>query len=286
VTDITTSAQSFFPAPPILITGMHRSGTSLVARCLKDLGVFIGSDLEKNYESIFFQGLSAWVFSLAHTGWDAPLPLRFLFEDEKVFSDCIEKLHKALQHGSLFREYGVPSGFFSWGTPAIPDRWGWKDPRLFVLMPLWGKLFPQAKWVVVHRDGRDVADSLVARELSGEHRLMQSFPLSVGYEEFISLRCREPERAFNVWQEYQDVFEVHRASLSSTMYELFYEKLCEQPGEELEKLAAFVGTDPNPKIIEHLIQDIKNHGATRVRGQGAKVPAADECPHLKRLGYV
>jgi hypothetical protein len=283
---MTFKAESFFPSPPILITGVHRSGTSLVARCLQQLGLFIGSDLEKNHESMFFQGLSAWVFSLVHGGWDAPMPLRYLFEEERSQDECAAKLEKALQHGSLYREYGVTSGMFSFGKPAIPQRWGWKDPRLMVLLPIWSKLFPNAKWIVIQRNGADVANSLLQRELQGEHRYLQSFPLSAGYEEFISFRCRSHDRAYSVWQEYQELYQEYAPLIATQVHEVFYEKLCEEPHKELERLAAFAGLDSNLAVIATLADGISEHVATN----GSKTESDNfllrDCPHAKRLGYA
>ena len=40
---------------PIIITGKHRSGTSLLSKILIDQGIFMGSKLDSNSESIFFQ---------------------------------------------------------------------------------------------------------------------------------------------------------------------------------------------------------------------------------------
>ena len=43
---------------PIIITGMHRSGTSLLTNFLSDCGVFMGKSLDGNYESVFFQRIN------------------------------------------------------------------------------------------------------------------------------------------------------------------------------------------------------------------------------------
>ncbi len=40
--------------PPIILIGMHRSGTSLIAGLLKQMGMFLGYGMQHN-ESIFFK---------------------------------------------------------------------------------------------------------------------------------------------------------------------------------------------------------------------------------------
>ena len=39
---------------PIIIIGMHRSGTTLLSKLLEKCGVFMGTKKEENNESIFF----------------------------------------------------------------------------------------------------------------------------------------------------------------------------------------------------------------------------------------
>jgi len=40
--------------PPIVIIGMHRSGTSIVTRMLGQLGLFVGKKKDMNHEALFF----------------------------------------------------------------------------------------------------------------------------------------------------------------------------------------------------------------------------------------
>jgi len=39
---------------PVILLGMHRSGTSLVARLLDELGLFQGAELQDDHESTHF----------------------------------------------------------------------------------------------------------------------------------------------------------------------------------------------------------------------------------------
>ena len=40
--------------PPIIIIGMSRSGTGMLAKMLEDLGLFIGKSKDRNNEALFF----------------------------------------------------------------------------------------------------------------------------------------------------------------------------------------------------------------------------------------
>ena len=47
---------------------------------------------------------------------------------------------------------------------SLPFAWGWKDPQTIFTLPLWLKLFPDAKLIYLTRNGVDVAASLLTRE--------------------------------------------------------------------------------------------------------------------------
>lgn len=46
--------------PPVIIIGMHRSGTSLVARLLDVLGLFLGKYKDENHEARLFISINDW----------------------------------------------------------------------------------------------------------------------------------------------------------------------------------------------------------------------------------
>ena len=57
---------------PILLSGMHRSGTSMVTDILNKCGLIIGNKLDSNNESLFFQRINIWMMSLLGSSWDNP----------------------------------------------------------------------------------------------------------------------------------------------------------------------------------------------------------------------
>ena len=50
--------------PPVIILGMHRSGTSMITGFLQKLGLFVGEELDDNNESLFFFKLNHWMFKV------------------------------------------------------------------------------------------------------------------------------------------------------------------------------------------------------------------------------
>jgi hypothetical protein len=132
---------------PLIITGMHRSGTSLIARFVHHSGVDLGDQF---------------------VGARASNPYGH-YEDVEILE---------LQQGILLREFGhsmwVP------GPPPLTaaDRakaralvavrkeklhWGWKEPRTSLFLDLWDELLPDALFLFVARHPLLVLDSLSRR---------------------------------------------------------------------------------------------------------------------------
>ena len=57
---------------PVLVVGMHRSGTSLLARLLAEMGLCLGPDLTPLYESRFFRRLNQEILGRAGASWTRP----------------------------------------------------------------------------------------------------------------------------------------------------------------------------------------------------------------------
>ena len=59
-------------ARPIIILGMHRSGTTMIVKMLQEMGLFIGWDLEENYEARFFFSRNETILNSCGGSWDNP----------------------------------------------------------------------------------------------------------------------------------------------------------------------------------------------------------------------
>lgn len=132
---------------PLLITGMHRSGTSLVARFVHLSGIDLGDELlgprssnrHGHFEDVgilaFHKGIllregghSMWIDALPRTG----------DQDRRE----AQQLVAAREH--------KPS-------------WGWKDPRSALFLDFWHRLLPSARYLFLVRDPSAVLDSLARR---------------------------------------------------------------------------------------------------------------------------
>jgi len=144
----------------VCVTGMHRSGTSLVAGALGRLGVSLGRpdrmlkpgpDNPKGYfELKELQLLDDDLLSQLGGAWDQPPVLDPGWEQDTALAPYRE--HAAAILDDAFGPEGERA-------PVI----AWKDPRLSLLLPFWRTVTPIATTVVVVRDPVEVAASLALR---------------------------------------------------------------------------------------------------------------------------
>lgn len=263
---------------PLIVMGMHRSGTSLVAGILHAAGVHMGADRNSHDESYFFRGLNDVVFGAAHASWDWPLALAPLFADDAT---C-EALGAELARRCASSETRAYLGWRRWirggGLAGQAQPWGWKDPRNTCTLPFWLQVFPSARVVNVYRDGVDVVASLVTRERRRRGRLDSAVRSS---------RCLDPDRAFELWAEYVEVsLDVTEDLPPSRVRDVRYENLLEKPDHAIRELLTFAGVDAGEEDVRELAARVKpNPGGRRNPEFDALRERVADHPLMRRLEY-
>jgi hypothetical protein len=249
--------------PPLIIIGMHRSGTSMVTRVLRELGVFTGRNVDPNDEAFFFQRINRWLFQLSGATWDRPGPARQLAAESKTRQPINGQLERLLRSPRV----AAYSGWLNWLRYRAPGRfpfpWCWKDPRNTFTLPFWTDLFPGARVIHVVRNGVDVAASLAhrgVRELAalGERFSWVDFianrPLP---DTALSVLCLELEEGFRLWEAYcaEAEEQLSRLPAERTMT-IGYETLLEEPLPLLRDLCAFAGVSPEATRLAAVAADL------------------------------
>jgi hypothetical protein len=233
---------------PLIIAGMHRSGTSIVARLLTRCGVYLGGTwVDENHESIFFTRanramLGEGPYLLYDYGWTAPKSDAFI----------------QARRGHAERAARRPEAFFSGrGSETV---WGWKDPRNSLTLPVWLSIYPNAKVLHVLRDGRAAALSLADRD------------------------DLDPSFALALWGHYAERAERALAGLpQSRRATVRFEDLTASPAAVVEELCRFAGV-PVPGDLDAVASLVKRERGTEWLIDG-RVSALSEHPLLARFGY-
>ena len=139
---------------PVVVTGMHRSGTSLIASYLQALGVNLGDELieaDANNPHGYFEAKD---FVRLHQRMLA----RLTRDDEGGHPDWgwtpSEHLSAEIPNELVAAAEALAAK--NAGRPI----WGFKDPRTSVLLDFWDGVLDDARYVFLYRCPWDVADSM------------------------------------------------------------------------------------------------------------------------------
>jgi hypothetical protein len=212
------------PPRPVAILGMHRSGTSLVAALIAGLGVDLGS---------------AAAMVGAH-----PLDNPFGYFERRDVQEVNESILTTL-HGGPGGWWLPPRPQPGWeAAPKLADqrravqaivtalsgrRWGIKDPRLSLTLPLWRTVAGPMDCVICVRDPAEVAMSLIERD---RRVSPDAATADFGTREWGL-----------VWLAYIDAALTHSSGGARMVID--HRHLLRRPRTEVTRLARFLGATPS-----------------------------------------
>ncbi|MBE9041711.1 glycosyltransferase [Oscillatoriales cyanobacterium LEGE 11467] len=142
----------------LIVTGMHRSGTSLTASFVRSLGIDVGENLldadaynPKGYfEDIDFVQLQRSMLQACCNS------------EEEGWIDWGWTKSEKLDRSVLSNYIGSAQDLIDRRMRDCVESavWGWKDPRTTLLLDFWNELLPEARYVLVYRFPWDVVDSI------------------------------------------------------------------------------------------------------------------------------
>jgi len=277
---------------PLIIIGMHRSGTSLIAGFLHKAGIFMGYKQDDNNESIFFQRLNEFLFRQANAFWDNPH--NFLFIDQH-FKDYAKGLIELHLKGLRRVEYIGLRKFLKYKSiKDIDFPWGWKDPRNTFTIDIWKEIFSEAKIVHVFRNPVDVAESLRKREY--RLRMDGRIGLKERIKEFLlrgkvypcwSVRVQDIFEGINLWCQYTEKALSLDKEFGERILHVKYETFLEKPEESFREILKFAGLDMS-KGISDIVKEVKKdrrYAFLNNRELLSVYERIKDLESVKRLGY-
>jgi hypothetical protein len=231
---------------PICIAGMHRAGTSMVARVLEGCGADLGGpghfappapdNRDGYWEDLRFVALNERILDRFEGAWDHPPVLPAGWE-------ASERLEVERREAETL-------------LASRAEPWGFKDPRNSLTLPFWKRLVARMKVVVCLRNPLEVSASLRARGYTSER-----FGLTL-------------------WEAYYRALEV--AVDESSALVTHYESFLADPRAELERVLGFVGLQASAALREAVL-GAASPDARHQRRTSAEVEASALSAAGKRL---
>ena len=236
----------------LIITGMHRSGTSLVASYLERAGLDIGREL---------------------LGPDVGNPKGY-FEDARLHDIHLELLRRrGIEDGFTVSDADIPIAIddedvaLARDTVAArrdTDQWGWKEPRSALFLDLWARVLPEAAHLFLVRPPLAVLDSLLRRASNTSVRT-------------------EPVRGLQIWRLYNTEMERFTDVAPDRTMWWTAEGFVREPERLIEALRARFGLELTIPTFGDLFDPDAFH--TDVRGR-ARIVAATNRAEMKRCNEL
>jgi Sulfotransferase family len=216
-------------APPLIVLGVGRSGTTLL-RVMLDRH----STLAIPYESFF-------VTALAHRHHRRPRLDAFVddlgrFPQLREWGIAPEDVRPRLREGVTTGE-AIAAVFALYAERQGKPRWGDKTPLYMAQLPLLDRLFPDALWVHLVRDGRDAALSFLE--------------LPAGFSGKTWAQPRTPGQFAARWR--TEILAARRLGrrAGDRYLELRYEDLVAEPERELRRVCEHASLPWEPGMLEY-----------------------------------
>ncbi len=223
---------------PVAIGGLGGSGTRVVAQALHDLGIFMGADLNRQYDNLWFAFLFgrrdillsdpdefSRLADLFCRQMSDPRPLDS--EDMVALRACLET--ERLQHDPEFLRDQFQN-FLAYGKHGAPQRaWGWKVPYTHVLADRFLRLRPDLRYVHMTRDPLDMA-------FSGNLNQLKTWgPIYLNRD-----ITRSPVDALSYWCAVHQRMTRLNARFPGRVFNLDYGQLIDTPGRVFADLFDFL----------------------------------------------
>jgi len=140
----------------LIVTGMHRSGTSLIASFIQAIGVNLG---ERFFEANYLN-LKGYFEDLDFLEFQREVLKNSCRQNELGWHDWGWTVSEFLDY-SKFSEYVEPAQELIKSRQEKLSVWGWKDPRTTLMLDFWHELLPETKYLFIYRFPWDVLDSIV-----------------------------------------------------------------------------------------------------------------------------
>lgn len=254
------------PSSPVVIGGVGGSGTRVVAEIIDRLGFYLGGDLNRAKDNLWFLLLfkrPRWYLKSAgdpktlFTGFS--LLRKSLLDNEALTRAELNFLMRAVfqsatighslkGRGSGLWPFARAAGML-WARPKRQNKnagWGWKEPNTQIYLAHLADYFRRIRYIHVIRHGLDMAFSQNQQQLYNWGPIFGVSPPKT--------KTEEPAASLKYWvKSNQHALKIGEKMGPGKYLAVSFEKLCLSPRSELERIASFVKVQPSRQNFEKAV---------------------------------
>lgn len=274
---------------PIIIIGMHRCGTSMLADMLNKCGVFMGADVQGNHESLLFMLINNDLLFKCNSTWDNPIGAHIGLHDKNTVNRMARSVFDTLNK-NIMSYLGLHRTDNVQKLTDMKFPWGWKDPRSTFTLPVWSCIFPSARIIHITRHGIDAANSLYKRDWAQYQQSNNEYISALSIRKdaaglYHGRRGWILEQAVTLWEEYTEKAVQQVKIYGERALQVKFEDLLSNPKSKLEEILAFC-RQPDCQIPSGLLDSMNADRAYAYRhDQDLAAVATRFSATLARFGY-
>ncbi len=243
---------------PVVVGGVGGSGTRLVARILELFGFFLGTDLNRAHDNLWFTMLlkrPRWFYrrrtdkrSIRH-GLDV---LEKLMLGKTLTAWDLAFIGRAFLSMTLFGHNADGDGKGAWAVERLKNMlhrktpcgkeytgWGWKEPNSHLVLDVLGQKYDDFKYIHLMRHGLDMAFS------ANQQQLFNWGPI-FGVARPVSGEG-VPEASLRYWLRANErALKIGKRLGSRKFLPVSFENLCRSPEKEIHRMVRFLDIAVEP----------------------------------------
>ncbi|MFW6134056.1 MAG: sulfotransferase [Elusimicrobiota bacterium] len=285
---------------PIIIGGVGGSGTRVVAKILKEIGVWMGGFLNKALDNLWFSIIFKRPYWYLKSSDREKIKNVVLFEKLMIKKNNLTKTEKTkvlvllikkintLPHEKMF------SSKILWPIKRLVQnknkqanknenkyiKWGWKEPNTHIYLPYLKSYFKNIKYIHVIRNGLDMAFSSNKSQFKTWAKI---YGLDMPKNE-IEKRKAQLQYWINANKRVKNICK--RRLDEDEFVWINFEKLCKKPKEQILKLKKFTGV--NKKVNIKKLSKIPKipDSSGRFRNFNLDIFNDQQIEEVRDLGYI
>jgi len=215
---------------PIFVTGIERSGCSLIAKIIAMSGAFTGqcTPMQENLKIKEF--LDNYYYSImADPRGQYPLPTEKL-----IPTDWNEKIYRLLRSEGYNNE----------------KLWMYKGSRIVQTWPIWNYTYPNAKWIIVRRRTADVLQSCLHTDF------MNAYSNKITQQ---SIKVSSEREGWLWWVHEHEKLFIQMMEIGLNIKVIWPERMLHGNLEQVYDMLEWLGLSWNPGIVEYLETRLFKH---------------------------